>query len=165
MRICHDLQCAWLVFDADRAVNRPLDPLRGWAVSLVDYSLRHGEDQTHGGFYNTGPIGSNADDRQKVWWVQSEAIVSLLEMYALTGDMRYYQAFASTLDFIEQHQVAAPGGWWAACSEDGSLLQDNTPRTSTWQGGYHNGRALLRCRDLLRRLAQQERDSGQSPKQ
>lgn len=152
----HDLECAWLVFDAARALDTPIEPLRGWAISLVDYSLRHGYDQTNGGFYNTGAIGSGADDRQKVWWVESEAIVSMLEMYALTEDVRYYQAFNSTLNFIEQHQVATnEGGWWAARDADGSV-HDNKSRTSTWQAGYHNGRALLRCGQLLRHLAQKQ---------
>lgn len=39
----------------------------------------------------------------------ARGLSSMLEMYALTGDVRYYHAFASTLDFIEQHQVASCG--------------------------------------------------------
>jgi mannobiose 2-epimerase len=73
----HDVECAWLVFDAARAIDMPLDPLRGWAVSLVDYSLRFGWDQRHGGFFYTGPLGQPASDRRKEWWVQSEALVAM----------------------------------------------------------------------------------------
>jgi mannose/cellobiose epimerase-like protein (N-acyl-D-glucosamine 2-epimerase family) len=66
----------------------------------------------------------------------------MLELYQLTGDPRYYDAFAQTLDFIEQHQVAPDGGWWATRNEDGSAPR-TAVRSSMWQGAYHAGRALL----------------------
>jgi mannobiose 2-epimerase len=150
----HDVECAWLVFDAARSLNWSPDPLRQWAVSLVDYSLRHGYDERHGGFFYTGALGQDASDRRKEWWVQCEALVSMLEMYRLTGDEKYYAAFAGTLDFIEKHQIAQEGGWWATRNEDGSP-HANKSRTSMWQGGYHNGRALLLSSNLLKELAAQ----------
>ena len=82
----------------------------------------------------------------------AEALVSMLEMYRLTGNARYYRAFAQTLDFIDNHQVAETGGWWATRMADGSP-HENKSRTSMWQGGYHNGRALLQCAQRLEQLA------------
>ena len=134
-------------------MNWPLDPLRSWAVSLVDSSLHNGYDMQHGGFFYTGPLGQASDDRRKEWWVQSEALVSMLEMYRLTRDEKYYTAFADTLDFIDKHQVDHEhGGWWATRNEDGSP-HANISRSSSWQGGYHNGRALLLSGQLLKELA------------
>jgi mannobiose 2-epimerase len=76
----------------------------------------------------------------------------MLEMHRLTGESRYYRIFAETLDFVEKHQVATEGGWWATRRADGSP-HENKSRTSMWQGAYHNGRALLRCARLLEALA------------
>jgi mannobiose 2-epimerase len=147
----HDVECAWLCLDAARALGHPPALLRGWAEGLVGYSLRHGYDRTHGGFFYTGPLGKDADDTRKEWWVQAEALVSMLELYRLTGRREYYDAFAQTLDFVEKHQVAREGSWWATRRADGSPA--GTSRTSMWQGAYHNGRSMLYCARLLDELA------------
>jgi mannobiose 2-epimerase len=126
--------------------------LRGWAERLCGYSLQYGYDRRHGGFYYTGPPGKPADDTRKEWWVQAEALVSMLEMYRLTGEREYYDAFRQTLDFVERHQVAREGSWWATRAADGSPKGDQ--RSSPWQGAYHNGRSMLLCAKLLDELAE-----------
>ncbi|HZY83864.1 MAG TPA: AGE family epimerase/isomerase [Gemmataceae bacterium] len=151
----HDLECAWLALDAGRALGLRPALLRGWAEGLCGYSLKHGHDRRHGGFFYTGPPGKPADGTRKEWWVQAEALVSMLEMYRLTGRREYYDAFRGTLDFVEKHQVARAGGWWATRAADGKALGD--ARSSPWQGAYHNGRALLRCAKLLDGLAEEAR--------
>jgi mannobiose 2-epimerase len=147
----HDVECAWLVLDAARALKQPPAVLRSWAESLCGYSLKHGYDRTHGGFFYTGPLGGPADDTRKEWWVQAEALVGMLELYRLTGRREYYDAFAQTLDFVERHQVAKEGGWYAARAADGAAKNDQ--RSSPWHGAYHSGRAMILCAKLLEELA------------
>jgi mannobiose 2-epimerase len=147
----HDVECAWLTLDAAQAVGSSPNLLRSWADRICAYSLKHGFDREHGGFFYTGPLGRPADDTRKEWWVQAEALVSMLEMHRLTRKAEYYDAFCKTLDFVEKYQVAREGGWWATRAVDGSPLGDQ--RTSMWQGAYHNGRAMLLCAKLLEELA------------
>jgi mannobiose 2-epimerase len=156
----HDVEAAWLCLDAARALGHPPALLRGWAEGLAGYSLRHGYDRTHGGFFYTGPLGKDADDTKKEWWVQAEGLVSMLELYRLTGRREYYDTFAQTLDFVEKHQVAREGSWWATRTADGSPA--GTSRTSMWQGAYHNGRSMLLCAKLLDALAAGAQE-GRSP--
>ena len=153
----HDVECAWLALDAARTLGQSPRLLRSWAESLCAYSLKHGYDREHGGFFYTGPLGRASDDTRKEWWVQAEALVSMLEMYRLTGKAEYYALFSQTLDFVEKHQVAPEGSWWASRKADGSPLSNT--RSSSWQGAYHNGRALLLSAQLLRDLAEQPRES------
>jgi mannobiose 2-epimerase len=148
----HDIECVWLTLDAARALGLPPALLRGWAEALCGYSLKFGFDRTHGGFYYTGPLGQAADDTKKEWWVQAEGLVSMVEMYRLTGKPIYYDAFRETFAFVQKHQVAREGSWWATRTADGSPKGDQ--RSSPWQGAYHNGRALLRCAELLEELAE-----------
>ena len=61
------------------ALELPPHVFRGWAEALCAYSLQFGYDRQHGGFHYTGPLGKPADQLQKVWWVQAEALVSMLE--------------------------------------------------------------------------------------
>ncbi len=150
----HDVECAWLVLDAAKLIGWQEPLLQSWATAMVDYSMAHGYDSTHGGFYYTGSLGENASDRHKEWWVQAEAMVCMLDMYRLTSKSGYYEAFKQTFAFVKEHQIAPQGGWWASREADGSP-SPNRSRTSMWQGGYHNARALLRCADLLDQLAEQ----------
>jgi mannobiose 2-epimerase len=149
----HDVECVWLSLDAADALGLPRSLLRGWGEALCDYSLKHGYDRKHGGFFYTGPLGKPADDTKKEWWVQAEALVSMLEMFKLTGRREYYDAFAGTLDFVAKHQVAKEGSWWATRKADGAPA--GSSRTSMWQGAYHSGRSMLLCAKLLDELAAQ----------
>ncbi|MBX3743874.1 MAG: AGE family epimerase/isomerase [Verrucomicrobiae bacterium] len=147
----HDIECLWLTLDAVRALGLPEVPLHGWARGLAEYTLRYGYDTEHGGLFYAGEAGQPADDTRKEWWVQAEALVGLLELYRITGRPEHYQAFARTLDFIEQHQIAPDGGWWATLNENGSA-HPNPSRSSMWQGAYHSGRALLLSSQILQTL-------------
>ena len=113
--------------------------------------MQFGYDGAHGGFFYTGPLGRPADDTKKEWWVQAEALVSMLEMYRLTDKLDYFERFRQTLDFVEKHQMAPDGGWYASRQADGSPLIDE--RSSPWHGAYHSGRAMLNCAKLLEELA------------
>ncbi len=156
----HDVECTWLVLDAGRALHQSPNLYRGWAESLCGYCLKYGYDRKDGGFFYTGPLGKPAEDTKKEWWVQAEALVAMLEMYRLTGKLEYYTAFSETLDFVEKHQVARDGGWWATRAADGSANGDT--RSSPWQGAYHNGRAMLLCAKHLEELA--EKPGPEKPK-
>jgi mannobiose 2-epimerase len=137
----HDVECVWLVFEAVRALGLPTQPYAAWAQAVGGYSLKHGFDSQHGGFFYAGPLGQAADDTKKEWWTQAEALVGTLELYRLTRKPEYLDAFRRTLDFVEKHHVAPGGGWYATRKADGSSLSDQ--RATMWQGPYHTGRALL----------------------
>lgn len=156
----HDIECVWLVLDAVDALGRQPKSVSDWAKSICNYAIEKGYDTKHHGFFYSGPLGESADDRKKEWWPQSEALVAMLTMEKLTGESRYRQLFDETLDFVEKHQVAPKGSWWATLQEDGSL-GSNRSRTSMWQGAYHNGRAMLVCEKLLSR-SEDKLDSNRS---
>ncbi|WP_158222687.1 AGE family epimerase/isomerase [Rhodopirellula sp. MGV] len=149
----HDVECAWLVLEAAKALGQSTTTLENWAVTTCDYSIRYGYDHQYGGFHYTGPLGEPSDERKKVWWTQTEALVAMLTLHQLTGDEKYLPLFEGTYKFCEQSLVAKEGGWWNTLTVDGK--PDRYPsRTSMWQGAYHNGRALIRCEALLKEFSQ-----------
>jgi len=150
----HDVECAWLTLDASCTLGQSPQVLRSWAEGLCTYSLKFGYDRQHGGFFYTGPLGRPAEDTRKEWWVQAEALVSMLTMYRLTGKQEYYDIFSQTLDFVAEHQVARQGSWWATLEPDGTPRGDQ--RTSPWQEGYHGGRSMIWCARLLEDLANRQ---------
>ncbi len=148
----HDLECAWLMLDTARALGLTPVPYRTWAESLCHTSIDYGFDRQNGGFFSSGPLGQGADDGSKVFWVQAESLVSMLEMYRLTRNINYYDIFSRTLDFVEKFQVAKEGGWWSTRRADGSA-DNNLQRTSPWQGAYQSGRAMMLSAKILDELA------------
>ena len=86
----------------------------------------------------------------KVWWVQAECMVSALKMYVFTDDPHYVPVFTSTATWITKHQIDwEKGDWHHLVSEEG---EPHGPKAGPWKAPYHNGRAVLRCLELLEEL-------------
>jgi mannobiose 2-epimerase len=144
----HDLENVWLLNDACDAAGISNYPLLDTYKSLYNYSVRYGFDVAQGGFFYTGPFNQPAADRSKSWWVQAEACVSSLYMYRLTHDARDLEIFEKTYDWIDQHQVDWKNGeWFEMIHPDRSPSGD---KAQIWKGGYHNGRAMMQCLDILK---------------
>ena len=142
----HDVETAFLLLDAAEALGRSREPatLR-LAASLWDHTFAHGYDAEHGGLFNEGHAGRPATDRRKIWWVQAEALQSLLALHRHVGhaDGRYADAFVRTWQFVRSHQADAKhGGWFAEVSADGTQRLD-ARKGHAWKASYHICRALL----------------------
>ena len=116
--------------------------------TLFDYSFKYGYDGQKGGFYESGPFNQPADRLNKIWWVEAESIVSALYMYRLTGERKYRDVFEKSYDFIDRYQVDWKNGeWHATITPDGRPQGD---KAQIWKAGYHNGRAMIECLQILK---------------
>ncbi len=130
----HDLENIWLLYEACEAAGINNGPFVDLYNTLFQYSLQYGYDTKNGGFYDSGGFRSHADRRAKVWWVQSEALVSALTMYRLTGEEVYLNCFLKTLDWIEKKQVDWKNGdWHSQIGEDGKPAGD---KAGSWKSPY-----------------------------
>ncbi len=144
----HDLENIWLLIDACNAAGISNYPRLDLYRTLFDYSLRYGFDQDQGGFFDHGPFNRPASDRSKTWWVEAEASVSALYMYRLTHDPKYLQVFEKTYDWIDRHQTDwKHGEWYETVQPDGTPKGD---KAYIWKSGYHNGRAMIECLEVLK---------------
>jgi len=146
----HDVELAWLLPEATRALGLPEndpDTLR-ISKALVDHALQYGFDRERGGFFERGPANGPATDRSKNWWAQAEGLVGLLEVYRATGDPVYFAAFERTAEFIFRDLVDAEyGEWYPGVKADGTLV--GTEKATFWKCPYHNTRA---CLEVIKRL-------------
>ena len=143
----HDLENIWLIVDALDALGLPSQPLMNLFRQLFANALEHGYDRTAGGFYDSGPLGRPADRRDKVWWVQAEALVSALTMYRLTGEAIYARVLADTWRFVNDRQTDwSSGEWHPTIAADGTA---RGAKGSSWKAAYHNARALLECLERI----------------
>jgi len=146
----HDLENIWLVVDACKAVGMPVEPYLPQFRRVFETCMRLGFDYDAGGFYFSGLPGEPADERDKWWWVQAEAMVAALTMYQLTSEAQYYEVFERTWRFVDEHLIDWQNGeWFHSIAHDGTR---KGPKASEWKAGYHTGRAILECLALLRAM-------------
>ncbi len=144
----HDVENIWLLIDACNAANVSNYPFLDLYRTLFDYSLKYGYDEADGGFYDSGSFNRPADKHDKIWWVQTEAIVSALYMHRLSREAKYLTIFEKTSDFIEKKMVDWENGeWHANISPEGKPYGD---KANIWKAGYHNGRAMIECLEILK---------------
>lgn len=145
----HDMENLWLLIEAAEVAGLGAVAVLDVARRLFDYSMTHGFDSAHGGFFAGGPLGLAADQHHKIWWVQAEALLAALYLYRLTAEARYFECFGRTLAWIVTRQADwIRGDWYAEITPGGVVTGD---KAGVWKSPYHNGRAVLLGLDVLSR--------------
>jgi cellobiose epimerase len=141
----HDLETYWLLDEAARALGRPLDPtILEPARRMAINSANWGHDAAHGGFFEGGPVGQAPSGREKIWWIQAEAIPALFRLFEQTGEEVWLQRLEGTVEFIEQKQVnRETGEWFWGVLADGSVGPRGDSMGEQWKASYHVLRALV----------------------
>jgi mannobiose 2-epimerase len=151
----HDLEAAFLLAEGTAVVGRPEDE-ETWAVvrRLTDHSVRYGQDPRYGGFFLEAEPGGGPVRREKVAWVQAEALNTLafLQERFAGETVAYYESFLETWRFVLRRLADDRfGEWYGIVSEDGRQRID-TRKGHAWKAAYHTVRALLNAADAFRRL-------------
>jgi mannose/cellobiose epimerase-like protein (N-acyl-D-glucosamine 2-epimerase family) len=105
-------------------------------------------DRRRGGLYFAGPPCRPAWHRQKLWWVQAEALLALHSVHRRRPTPLTAHLLDSTLRWIERHQHDPVTGDWHV-EVNGTVPADH-PIAGPWKEPYHQGRALLALTDQLR---------------
>ena len=126
------------------------------ARRLVDQSVRFGWDAQMGGFFDEGPPAAPATRREKIWWVQPEAMNGLLTVDRMLGGNppRYRELFDRTWAFFRDHIIdRRHGGFYEAVDEKAHTIPGKLDKATRWQEAYHVVRAMLYAIDELRHPA------------
>lgn len=142
----HNLEAAWLLLRVHRQEDVPA--YRDTARQFLDYCLRFGLDRVHGGVFSHGPLGREATVREKIWWVQCEAMVAFLLGYLVFGEREYWQAFQQVASFCMTHlHDPDHGEWFPSAEEDGTPRR--TDKGSGWKAAYHVTQACCYAQQYL----------------
>jgi mannose/cellobiose epimerase-like protein (N-acyl-D-glucosamine 2-epimerase family) len=115
------------------------------------FSAEAGFDGGDGGYFEHGPPGGAPALRDKLWWIQAEALPALYRLYVLTGDAVHLARLERTLEFIEVHQRdRRHGGWYWGTREGGGLCAQGGDKGGEWKASYHELRALVFTSDWIR---------------
>lgn len=144
----HDIEASWLLWEAACELNDTeiKEETRITALHMAEVALNEGVDSETGAMENLFHNGKR--DRNRIWWVQAEAINGFYNAWEMTGEKRYSDAVEKVWNWILNYQVDKTGGeWWWAVSPDGMPDLKN-PKGGNWKTAYHNSRC---CFELLRR--------------
>lgn len=98
-----------------------------------------------GGWSLNGGDGEGASRR--VWWVQAEALLGLLDDGLRSGSAATIAHAGATWDFIERHQRDRTFGDWHMHVDVGHRGRPDCPRVTEWKEPYHQFRACLEVFD------------------
>ena len=161
----HDLETAWLLVDALDALGTPLDPqVRQVVLSLGKHAADLGFDADQGGYFEEGAPGGAPTKREKIWWVQAEALPGLWWLYRLGSDVAYLDRLERTLSWIETRQVDHEyGEWFWGINPDGSIGPRGDHKGEEWKAEYHALRATLFTSDWIKEALSQPTPKGATP--
>lgn len=147
----HDIEAAWLLWEAARVTDDPalMKRVKTVCLKIAKTTLDEAID-AEGAVINEKYQGSGRTDSDRIWWVQAEAMVGFWNAWQLSGQARFQAAALQIWDFIKVRQRDLAGGeWYWALRADGTPnLQED--KAGFWKCPYHNGRAML---EIMRRSA------------
>ena len=147
----HNAELVWYAYEAVRVLGRDAADFLPWMSRLTEAILENGVSKD-GAVFFTGPYRGRATNQTVYWWAQSEAMIVLLRMYELTGQIRYWNNFHRVWDWTQRYMIIDDSGAWVAFVDgDGKRLSEF--RTGgNWKAGLHAIRALSMCDVMLQRL-------------
>lgn len=143
----HDIEAAWLMDRALQVLNSErLNQLFKICTSnLVNRVLEEAFDKHL--LYNEKR--NDNIDKTRVWWVQAETVVSLVNEYQKTNDIEYRNKAEAVLDYIMEFMVdGREGSEWHWELDENDEDSKKKPMVEPWKCPYHNGRM---CFELIRR--------------
>ncbi len=148
----HNIELAWLLTYALKAVDIDNDLYRQVRYKLVDHAYTHGVDWEFGGIYRDGIASGEAIILEKEFWQNAEAMVGFIDAYEVFGERRFYKAFEKIWQFVDHYMINhAVGEWMTLLTREGKPIDDNIG--NPWKVAYHSGRSLLECATRLERLS------------
>jgi mannobiose 2-epimerase len=152
----HDMETSWLVIEALRVLHAmqvvaPLPAnIRELALAMGKASAIWGFDAIKGGYFNKGVPGGDVIDREKIWWVQCEALPALVQLHLAGLLPDALERLEHTLDWIENDQSDPEyGGMYWGVLPDGKLGAYGDGKGNLWKASYHDLRALMFAADWL----------------
>lgn len=146
----HDIEASWLI---DRGCQVLGDKSWQDKMAPITHALAHttyqnAYDKELHALYNERE--ADQIDRQKIWWVQAEAVVGFYNAYQKEpGRTEYRQAAEGIWHFIREHMVDAKSGeWYESIRADGTR-DIGQALVHPWKCPYHNGRM---CMEMIERL-------------
>jgi mannobiose 2-epimerase len=146
----HDIEASWLITEAASAAwESPLpDRVRDAALRITSATAETLD--SHGGSLPNEESAGHMDG-DRIWWVQAEAIVGMVNAWQLSGDQAYLDRACTLWEFVKKSIIDREHGEWLwGAHENGKPLKGRE-KGGPWKASYHDGRA---CMEIMYRAAE-----------
>lgn len=143
----HDIEATWLIDEALIYIeNNTL------IKEMTEINLRIAERVLEEAFENNSLLNEKVRrevNKDRVWWVQAEALLGFLNAYQKTKSDKFLKAVLSLWEFINNFLLdKRPNGEWFN-KLDENYIPFPMPEVDLWKCPYHNGRMYL---EVIRRI-------------
>lgn len=136
----HDIEASWLLCEAASVLGEA-DGVKGVALGIAS-AAREGLAED-GSLYYEKDTAAGYFDRDRHWWVQSEAVVGFLNAWQLSGDSSWLKLASGALEYILANLTDRENGeWYWSLRADGTVNRDDD-KAGFWKCPYHNTRMCL----------------------
>jgi mannobiose 2-epimerase len=149
----HDIEASWLLVEATELLGEEelLAKVSSVALHMAQVAYDEGLDVD-------GSLRDHDNNDDRIWWVQTEAMVGFFNAYQLSGKPHFLQASLDCWRYVQELLIDRQYGEWIwGLNGDGSPI--SREKAGLWKSPYHNGRA---CLEIMRRI-EQIHEPTQSP--
>lgn len=144
----HDIETAWLL-------DLTLDVIGDDELTERIYKItRDLTNQTYKVAFDGNSFANECEkgvvNEHRVWWVQAENVVGMINAYQRQNEQKFYDAAVSQWEFIKDYVIDKREGseWFWEVDPEGKPYPDR-PIVEPWKCPYHNGRM---CFEVIKRL-------------
>ena len=106
------------------------------------------------------PDGKFLDDR-RVWWIQAENVVGMLNAWQANGDNRFLKASYAQAMYIRRYlSDREDGEWFGTLDHHGKPVAKHSFKVSGWKCPYHNARMCFEIHERMEALEREQKESG-----
>lgn len=144
----HDIETAWLL---DLTLDVIGDDELTERISKITRDLTN---QTYKVAFDGNSFANECEkgvvNEHRVWWVQAENVVGMINAYQRQNEQKFYDAAVSQWEFIKNYVIDKREGseWFWEVDPEGKPYPDR-PIVEPWKCPYHNGRM---CFEVIKRL-------------
>jgi len=148
----HNVELGWLLLHAADILGVPRQEYAGVMRRMCDHCIEFGIDAEYGGVYADTPMTRPTTMTEKQFWQQAEALIAMLDAYALFGEEKYWLAFRNVYDFLFRKMVVmeAGGEWYERVDRYGTPLDPVLGHA--WKINYHSVRSMVQSIQRLKAL-------------
>jgi len=152
----HDIEGSWLLRRAGEILCEPelSQRIEHTAQKLVESTHGNGLDSS-GALWN-GLECDGTPDKQRIWWVQAEAMIGFLYAWRMEEKPEYLETAQSVWQYTSEHVFDRINGEWHWALDELEKPLMSYDKISEWKGPYHNVRACLESLELLTIATQKE---------
>jgi cellobiose epimerase len=149
----HDVEASWLMTEAAQIVYGHALPAQKKDIYTRVARKSLEVITAHGGSL-PNELHEHLDT-DRVWWVQAEAIVGMVNGWELTGDEAFLKGAESVWAFVERFMLDRLHGEWFWLVDAQGRHAASRPKGGLWKTSYHNGRACMEVVQRARRAPQE----------